>query len=220
MVVAMVMLASVTFISFALSSIIIREIMAARLVLRSEPAISGANAGGEVGLYQLLRETGVIDTSGSMVETNVTYQVSTQLFDNAYAFSIPALGVINVALYDPTNPNNPDAGYGTVTVYNNPGSDPIKVEVYSWANLETPICPSGGATPAGGTYTCPSYGTLSESDDRYLIKIEPTGSHSASGIIQTTDESYQPKGVPADSPELKITGQNGDVRRRIEIKLQ
>ena len=45
LVISIVMLGTLTFISFGLSTVILREIQASRLILTSEPAFAGANAG-------------------------------------------------------------------------------------------------------------------------------------------------------------------------------
>lgn len=214
LVVAIVMLASVTFISFSISSIVIREIGSARLILKTEPAISAANAGGEVGLYQLLRETGVISPSGNLGQSSVSYQVTTKLYDNPYVFSIPAGGQADIALYDPTNFNNTAADYGSVTITNNFSSHPLNYTISSWSDLAAAIC-SGNIGSGQTAPVCP----LGNPDDRYIITLVPTGNAAASGQITATNNAGQAKGVPADFPSLSVTGVNGDVQRKIQINL-
>src|SRR3989344_4131661 len=84
LIMALVMLAVTTFISFSLSVVVVREIKGARLILQTEPAISGANAGGEGGLYQYTRQTGFTTLSGSLPQSGVDYEIKTELFDDPY----------------------------------------------------------------------------------------------------------------------------------------
>lgn len=216
LVISIVLLAAVTFISFSLSTIIIREVGAARLLLQSEPAISGAEAGVEVGIYQLFRETGTISGSGNLPGSGASYVITPDLYDNPYKFT-NATSTLQVALYDPTNPDNQAAGYGTVKVTNSAGSNPIKADVFSYADLKVPVC-SSPSIPAGNSYTCPASGTLQSADDRYLVQISVTAG-TASGEVDTTDDAGGPKGVPTAFPEIEVTGQSGNVKRRLDVNL-
>lgn len=214
--VSIVLLASVTFISFSLTTVIIREVGAARLLVRSEPAIASADSGVEIGMYQLFRESGAISQSGSLPGSGATYVITPDLYDNPYVFT-NATSTFQVALYDPTNPDNQAAGYGTVKVTNAAGSNPIKVDVFSYGDLVIPVC-SSPSIPAGNSYTCPASGTLQSADDRYLVRTQVTAG-TASGEIDTTDDAGGPKGVPSAIPQLQVTGQSGNVQRRLDVKL-
>lgn len=217
LIISLVLLAVVTFISFALSTVILRELAAVRLILRAEPALSGANSGGEVGLYQLIRQAGPVTTSGSLVQSGATYSVTTDLFDDPYVFSIGENETLSVALYDPENFDNQNANFGYLTVTNNPGSEsqPLRVEVYSFSDLTTTIC----SYNVGAGQTSPTCG-LNSADDRYFITLVPNGGQEATGIISVRDNNNQPKGVPADSPTLDILGTSGPVQRKIQINLR
>lgn len=222
LVISIILLASVTFISFALSTLILREIGAARLILRTEPAISGANAGGEVAIYRLFRESGnVAATGGTLSQSGAVYDIVADLYDNPYLFSIPPNKTISVGLYDPENPNNQVTGYGSVTITNNAGGSTIRISLVSWSDPGTELCGltiSAGAAP----YTCPS---LSSLDDRYLLTIENIPgcpACNATGQVRALDDGTppQPKGVPSDSPTLQVTGTSGEVERKIEINIE
>lgn len=217
LVVAIVMLASVTFISFLLSSIILREIFGARLIIRTEPAISGANAGGEIGLYQLLRTTGSITSGGSLQQSGTNYQVTADFYDDPYPFAVTSGNKGQITLYDPADPSNSAANYGSVTIINNssPTSNPFKVEIYSFADLTVKICGTPVTVGVSQSFSC---NTLNSSDDRYLLVISPTGNNNVSGQVTTTDNNGIPKGVPSNNPELEVTGINGNVQRKIRIK--
>ncbi len=213
--VAIIMLAAVTFVSFALSAIVLRELVAARLLLRSEPAISGANAGGEIGTYQLLRETGSLTASGNLVQSGARYSVSPDLFDYPYLFTIPSGGEGRIALFDPVDPMSPAANYGSVTMINDPPgtSVTLRVEIFSFGNDTTPVCTF---TLAPGQ-TSPTCSLNSFGDDRYGIIIRPATTGAASGQILTTDNAGADKGVPSIAPKLEVTGSNGQVERTIRI---
>jgi Tfp pilus assembly protein PilX len=208
LVIALVMLASVTFISFSLSTIILREIAAAQLILKTEPAINAADAGGEVGLYQVLRQTGNTVTTGTLAQSGASYQVVENLYANPYTVVIAAGQGSQVALYDPTNPNNLNANYSRVTVT---VDHPSTVTIYSLGDLSNPIC--GTPVNDSGTFTCNPL-TPQNGDGRYFIVINPTGNQAVN--VQVT---ALPNGVPAVSPNLNVTGNNGSVQRKIQIDL-
>jgi hypothetical protein len=218
LIVSVVLLASVTFISFSISTMLLREITATRLILQSEPAISGANSGGELALFRLLRGAGSVGSSGSLPQSGANYQVEPQLYDNPYIFTVAADHTASAGLYDAENPNNKAADYGSFTITNyGPGvSKPIKIRVVSWGEPDTEICSQN--LGIGQSFTCSG---LNRPDDRYLITIENTShSGSASGEIRAFDDAGQAKGVPSDSPGMKVTGQSGTVIRKIQINLQ
>ena len=214
--VSMVILASTTFISFALSSIIIREIRNAQIILRTEPAISGASSGGEIGIFRLVREVGGTSTSGTTPQSGASFSVVSDLYDLPYLFSTSGGEALQIGLYDAERPNNQNANYGTVTIINDAGSDTISVQVYSWGDLETAVW-SSSISP-GSSGTSPS---LNSVDDRYLVVIDPvSGNGSASGQARATDNGGASKGVPSPAPGIDVTGSNGNIQRKIEIDFQ
>lgn len=213
LVVAIVLLAAITFISFSISTIVIREIVAARLTLKSEPAISAANSGGEVGLYRLFRETGGVAVSGSLAQSGVTFQVTPDLYDDFYAFTAPAGQETRVLLYDAENINNPAADFGSAAIQMDPGSGIATYRITDWTNVETTLY--SGTLGAGGTTGELS---LNSSDDRYIIYIL-AGSAVVSGKVTATNTAGAPRGIPSDNPKLNVKGTNGPVQRRIEITL-
>lgn len=218
LVISIVLLASVTFITFALSTLLLREIGATRLILLTEPALSGANAGGEVGLFRLFREVGSVGTSGQLQQSGASYEIVPDLYDDPYLFTVAPQATITVGLYDAENPANKATGYGSVTIINNNilTSRPINVTIVSWADPSTILC--GFNLGVGQSQTCSA---LNSMDDRYLITITNTAnSGNATGQIQAFDESGQPKGVPSASPDLQVTGRSGQVQRKIEIILE
>lgn len=231
LVISVVLLAAVTFVSFSLSALIIREIVAARLVLKSEPALSAANSGGEVGLYRLQRGAGALDEANvSLEQSPATYDLASDLYDNPYL-----LTSVNVAcgattefwipLYDPANWENKSANYGSVTV-SNAGQCPIEFRVFSWSDTDNNVCPSVNMGVGGPSRTCSSLSgvlTVGGIDDRYILAILPGGSLGQNVQVSITameNDLVTSRGVPSETPILRITGKSGEVQRKIQIEIR
>lgn len=212
LVVAVVLLAAVTFVSFSISTVIVREIGSARLVLRTEPAISGANSGGEIGLFRLLRETGGSSASGSTPQSGASYQVTSNLYDDPYEFSITDGAKIRIGLFDAETTTKQTNNYQSVMVTST-ANNPFKVAVYSWNDTKNSYC-AKQTISQNGQYSC----GLNAVDDRYIIEIEPSGNNAAGQISATRDNGS--RGVPSDSPEMDVLGQSGNVQRKIKIDLE
>ncbi len=218
LIMAIVMLAVTTFISFSISVIVVREIKGARLVLQTEPAISGANDGGEIGLYQYTRETGFTTLTGSLPQSGVDYEITTQLFDDPYVISASTVHPTRVSLYDPVDPDNQVADYGSVTVKNTGSTNPLKFTVYSWSDPTNPVCPESPAISNGSSRTCLN---LTAADDRYVVDIDTTsGAGTIRAEITATSNSGVSKGIPTASPVIEVIGKHLEVQRKIEINLQ
>ncbi len=211
LIISIVLLAAVTFISFSISTIAIREIGVSRLILRTEPAFAGANSGGEVGLYKLLRETGGTTGSGSLSLSGASYVLTSKLYDNDPSpFAITTGEVFNIALYNPENTSDKSQFYESFVVTNT-GQNAFRVSVVSWSTPKTEFCrqtvPPGQSTP-----TCT---LVFAGDGRYLISIDPSG-QAAAGTLSAL-HSDGSRGVPATTPTLDVTGTSGSVERRIKI---
>lgn len=217
LVLSLVLLASVTLISFALSALILREIQGARLTLRTEPAISAANSGGEIGLYRFFRQVGgATPPSGSLPQSQATFSVIEDLYDDPYVFGTNAAsgGQAVVALFDASNLNNAAANYGEVTIFNDSASSIISYEVFSWSDPVNAVCQ--GTIGSSSSAIC---GSLSHpTDDRYLVVIQVTsGPLNITGRVRAKDNFLNPRGIPSDEPRLNSTGRNAEVQRKIEI---
>lgn len=220
LVVAMVMLASVMFISFAISSIIIREIGVARVILSSEPAISGASSGSEVALYRLFREQSGTAATGQLPQSGAGYQVVPDLYDDFYAFSATNGEEIKVGLYDAENPNNkqPSPLYAAVSIINGPGNAQVQYRVNSWSYPDSGQAICTGSVSANSTsLQCP---LSSGSDNRFVIFLQPVGGGSATGRVVAYGQNGQVVGIPTDSQNLVVTGTAGTASRRIEVRIQ
>ena len=217
LVIAMVMLAAVTFISFALSTIIIREIVVARLILTTEPAITGASSGGEGGLFQLFRELPANSATVALPQSGAGYQVTSDLYDNSYLFSITGGAEAKVGLYDAQQPNNkqPNPRYASVKVTNNPGSSLLQYQVATWSQPDSFICV--GSVSAGSTSA--ACALSSTSDNRFVIFIQPLGGSDAAGSVVAYDSQNQIIGIPSETQSLVVTGTSGGAQRKIEIKV-
>ena len=211
--IAIIMLASVMFISLSLSSVVLREIGATRQVLQTEPAITGSDAGGEVGLYAVLRQTGLFSEQRTLPQSGVSYDFQTDQFDSPYVFTIPAGSLLEVRLYEPEDPANAALDYGTLAI--NGLSGTVNITVYSYGDIFNAMACSGSAG-SGTPFSCP----LSSADDRYLVVVDPSNDFAAlTGQMDTTNAGGQAKGVPAISPTIVVTGTLNDVQRKIEVNL-
>ena len=213
--ISLIMLASVMFISLSLSSVVLREIGATRQVLRTEPAITGSDAGGEVGLYAVLRQTGQFEEQRTLPKSGVAYDFQTDLHDYPFPFTIAVGEFLEVGLYDPEDGTNLAADYGSVTIRN--VNRAAVVEVFN-AEFNLPAVCSGSVSP-GGSYTCSALTAYFNGDDRFKVIVRPSGGLAMEGEIVATDNSGQAKGVPTGDATIIVTGSLNDVQRKIEVNL-
>lgn len=231
LVISIVMLAAVTFVSFSLSALILRGIVGARLLLKSEPALSAANSGGEVGLYRFQRAQGSLDISqGTLSQSTATYDLASDLYDDPYLLTSDAVSCGDttafwIPLFDPANWQNTAANYGSVTI-NNTGQCPFRFRVFSFGNSEIILCNTATVGVGSGQKTCNNLSgvaTQEGSDDRYILEITPNGSASqifGATITAKTNDLVTSRGVPSDSPTLRVIGKSGEVQRKIEIEIK
>jgi len=220
LVIAMVMLAAVTFISFALSTIIIREIGVARVILQSEPAISGASSGGEVGLFRLFRELAGTAATGQLPGSGAGYAVETDLYDDYYNFSAVAGAEVKVGLYDAEQPDNkhPNPAYSAVTITNGPGNALLQFRVNTWTKPDAVDAICTGSVSANSTsFQCT---LMTGTDSRFVIFLQPSGGGNANGRVTAYGTAGQVIGIPSDNQNLIVTGTAGAASRHIEIKVQ
>lgn len=217
LILGLVLLAAITLVSFSLSVIIIREIRTARILSKTEPAIAGANAGGEIGLYRMQRNiAGGIGATGSMQQSQTNYTIVPNLYINDYPFSIITGQHLTVGLYDAEDFANQNLPYRSITVINANGG-PVKVDFFPWADSTNIICSPN--VPSGQSTTC----NLAPPDYRYVVSINKDSSGTTSGIIRAysgSGGSGSQIGIPSDTPIIESTGITGEVRRKIQIKLK
>ena len=218
LVISMIMLGTVTFISFSLATVALREIKTARLILASEPAISGANAGSEVGLYKFIRSFGNVGVANPpLPQSGASYTVVSDLYDDPFLFTVAAGKTINVGLYDAEQINNQTSRpYGSVQISLTSGGS-VKVTVYSWSTPGSPVagCNNRTVTSGNSPLTCTP---LNGADKRYVVSITDNGGSGASGNVKGFAGDGSPQGVPSDAPVLDITSTSGKTERKIHIK--
>jgi len=217
-IIAIVLLATISFVSFSLSSVILREIRAARLVQNSEPALASANSGGEVSLYRLQRNIGGISVSGvAMQSSGATFDVVPDLTDTQFPFTATANDAF-VSIYNPDSLTTADTGARSVRVTNN-GPRHADIWVRPWSNSETVRCFFNNVNP-GDSRTCNLLGP----DYRYQIHIQRTGGggQNALGFVEAftgPDATGSALGIPSASPVLDVTGRHSEVQRKIRVNL-
>lgn len=226
LVISIVLLAAVTFVSFSLSTLIIREITGARLLLKSEPALSAANAGGEVGLYRLQRGQGSLNiTDSPLSQSPATYRVDPDLYDDPYLFSFSCADTSKefwIPLYDPSNWENKNADYGRVTITMTSDTCQLRVRVFTWTQAGTDIATATMNSGTNPIFTCNAL-NAPVGDDRYIISIQPQGPGTGlvtGAISAVANDLVTAKGIPSANPTLEVTGKSGEVERRLQIDLE
>ena len=213
LVVSLIILASVTFISFVLSSIIIREIIAARLLTQTEPAISAAEGGAEITAYTYMRSLGDPPSNCPAMQNGGQCQVSPNLYDNPLRITDPS-PVVSAGLYDANNPNNQTLAYRSVKVENFPSAGPVAVTVVSFADPGTPLC--SDTVQPNDFMIC----NLPGPDFRTLITMDWGTGGTDRGKITAFDQNNaqgSSVGIPSAQPSFDITGSLGQVQRKIRI---
>ena len=218
--IAIVILSSVLFITFSLSSVILREIGAARATLQTEPAISGSDAGSEVGIYAVVRNTGAFTGTQTLAQSGVEYEYETDHFRSPFYFSIDVGQIRRFQIYNPNDPFpvSPDNDFHSVTLSGVSATAQMLVYYSSEPPEEggLPFC-GGPVSSPSGSLTCILDNPLN-GDDRYWVEVIPLGGLAMTGALDTTDNAGQPKGMPAP-PVLDVTGTLGDVQRKIRVDL-
>lgn len=221
-VIAMILLAGVVFASFTMASIILRDVKSARVIQDSEPAITGAYAGGETALFSLQRDIANLRVSDVSVSAGGTvYDVIPDLTDDPFSYVVTGAQDVYVNFYNPEDPEIQDTGIRSFTITNDTGSRRVDVEVVSWGNPQAILCSFTDITDTepSNTRTCSN---LSGPDYRYQLTIRASGggAGTAAGTIRAFDASGAPVGIPSATPTFDVSGTLGDAQRRIRINLR
>lgn len=223
LILAVVILASVSVISFSLGGLVLREISSSRQLAQSEPVIISAEAGGESALFFRIRKLSAYSqicpaASQQTLSSGAQFAVCSDLYDNPYIFATSFDKVEVVVLDKPEDPGNPAADYGSVTITATSGTAVLlKAEAF---DLNSPSAP-----PLTATIGVPGSGTLSlDPAKSYALFLYPCGSPpcssgNVSGSITGTASDGSPKGIPSKSPTIESTGSRGELIRKLEIFL-
>lgn len=216
-VIAIVLLATIGFISFSLSTVVLRSIRFSRVLQNSEIALAGANSGSEVSLFRFQRNIGNIAVVNSPLQSGASYDVlpnlSTLVYTQAIAQGQPAY----INLYDPENINSTAPGFGSVRI-TNLGPNNVDADVYPWSNAGVNTC-SFSNIGSGSSRTCPAAGSLPPDRYQIYVRMHSQGNQSATVEIRAFDSAGEPKGIPTKTPTIDVVGKISDVKRRIRVDL-
>ncbi|MBI4053806.1 MAG: hypothetical protein HY397_00575 [Candidatus Doudnabacteria bacterium] len=224
---AVMVLAAVTAITFALSTLTLKEIRASRQLAQSEPAILSAEAGAETALFFRIRE---LTTYNNVCPTLVTqvlpsgssnFSFCNQLYDNPYIFATDSANNEVVLLFDPLNPANPSAGYGSITVNATSSTafvPSIQLRIYDLDLAASPdVCSSN---PICTTVAIPGSAAVPLNPSKsYAIFLIPTSPGTAGGVIQGFDGSGGSLGIPSKNPKVSSTGAKANLLRKLQVIL-
>ena len=221
-IIAIVLLATISFVSFSLSTVILREIGAARLLQNSEPALAGANSGAEVGLYQYNRGQIQSSIQGNLSAAGASYDVDLDLTDDVFNFSVSDQTPMTVSFFNPSDPNDTDPGVRSIAVTNN-GPRYVDITIRSWSDPSASINCDYTSVPAGQTRTC---GILIGPDYRYEVEIQRGsgggGGPTAAGQIEGRtglNGAGDPVPIVSNTPVFDVTGKLSDIQRRLRVNI-
>lgn len=217
MLLAILILASLSVMVFSLASIVINEIRTSGDLIRTEPNIVAAQAATEHGLYLAMRGLGSLNAC-SPVPTPVVFSngvsVSTcadYYYPNPYDFNLGAGSRQDFYLYDPINQSN-NPGYTGVSATLTSGYGGT---VYL-CNFDITDCVAG---PHVATYSLSpltpnwSYNALDPALKYQLIIV-----NSASGLTSYR-ASGTPLGLPSGVTTIKATASSGGLTRKLQTTL-
>ena len=218
-IVAIILLATISFISFSLSTLILRGIQFARVLQNSGLALSGAYSGGEISVFRFQRNSGGIAVTNSPLANGTLFDVYPNLTTLSYSAGASNPNPTVVNLYDADNIAATDAGYRAVSI-TNLGPNNVDIDVYSWSDSSTPVVGCSYSNIGNNTTrTCSVLGA-----DRYQVVVRmqsASGGQTATvNVAGFADSSASvPKGVPSQTPTIEVVGKMSDVQRRIRVNL-
>jgi len=245
-IVAVMVLAIVVIITFAIGTLAIREIRNSRLQINSEPAITAASGGGETVLFFRGRELDDYNEPCPDDVVSGNYGVGAPYASSFEACTIyyGEETITSVAgdeksflLNNPIDLSDPKAGYNSIDVEITQaiGTNTFTVHSYDLSQLGDPTaCPLIINRAATGTQTIPSL----SANASYAMFIYPcaspglppacggsaapscsTGSITAilDGTANTDDGNFS--GVPLENPIIESTGERQGQLRKLQIEL-
>ena len=216
---AILILAAISIVALSFSSIAKDELQSSGDSLRSEPAISGAEAGTEDALFEDIRgfgsslATNCSSPSQSTLSNGVLIQSCTNYYyPNPYAFTLAPFVPQQFYLYNPASQSSP-SGYTSVslTMNNSDTGGLVLIDLCSWSNnncSQFPDLVGNYPLSAGQTWT----ETLDPSQ-KYIL-IAKNQNSSVSLVAQST-----PFALVSSVTTVLTSGTNGSVTRKIEATI-
>jgi len=228
LVTAVMVLASVSAISFAVSIFSLRELRASRQQAYSEPAIVSAEAGAETTLFFRMRKlasfnTNCPDSSSALLPSGQSgFSSCNQFYDDPYIFGTHHDSNEMVILNDPSNPSSMSAGYQRMMVTATSSVNSInlmRLDIYDMDDPASgPLFPQPTVTVGGATVNV----NLNPAKSYAVILVPlPTGvPGSVSGYIRGMNASGLVMGIPSKSPTISSTGSRQGLLRKLEVLLK
>lgn len=199
--VSVLILSGMAVITAAVAFFAIQEIRASRAILYTEPAISAAQGGGELGLWQIKRNK-TLSTCGTTPETPVVGNAKVEVctsYDEV-TFDMQANVDFKFYLYNPESATNSELlDYFTSLYITNRTSTTLTVEIRR-IDSTTPI--STGTVAVNQTRTFNNISAISGQEGRLEVTLKPT---SAGTVVADTN-----RGIPGfpivDSSACIATG--------------
>lgn len=217
---SIMVLASIIAIVLSFGSIALNEVKTSGELVKTEPALTSAEAGAELGLFQSIRGIGGISTNcNSPTISTFSNGASLSSCENYYLPNPNNLNLLSGAeqdyyIYNPTNQSQNSApGYQSVSIYMNSGSS-ATIDLCTWNDANCTGAPdvSSAVINNGGTWSS----ALNSSSKYQLIILN--SSQPASFIINDTNSNNN-VGLPSGTTLIQTSGSNGDVTRKIETNL-
>lgn len=226
---SLLVMAAILTIVLATSTIVFNEIKTSYDLTKSQPAITGAEAGVENAFYYIMRGyRGVRDCYQDPPADPVTLGNGVQLtscaspyYPNPYTFNLPAgQNQRDIYLYNPRTPEqDTDIGYNGFTARLNSGASVtvFKCEYTSPCTLSNII----GTLPDQTTGARRLSFEL-DPRQRWHIMISNNSTDTAANVtvLATTDPGItNPLGIPTETTVIITTGSIGGVKRTIQSTL-
>jgi Tfp pilus assembly protein PilX len=177
---AILVMASLTLITLAVGAFVIQESRASRAVALSEPTIAAADSGGEQGLWAIKRAA-TISTCPSQSSQNLGAGTLINLcksYDTAVV-SVKAGVPLPIYLYDPNNINGDvdlsGYPYSSITVGYSGGTSLVTVNVTRLDGNTTGINPSSSSVSPGGVSTINISPVAAGSEGRLQVVLSSIG---------------------------------------------
>lgn len=217
---SIMVLASIIAVVLSFGTIALNEVKTSGELIKTEPALTSAEAGAELGLFESIRGVGGISSNcSSPTVSTFSNGVSLSSCENYYLpnpnnLSMLANSEQDYYLYNPTNQSpNSAPGYQSISIYMGSGSS-ATIDLCTWTDGNCTGAPdvSSAVINNGGTWSS----NLNPSFKYQLIIFN--GSQPASFIISDTNTNNN-VGLPSGTTLIQTSGSNGDVTRKVETSL-
>ena len=214
---AVLILAAITAIVFTAAAIAVNQVRVGGDLIKSEPAITAAEAGTEDLLYYAVRGVGSYSTNcaAPTVSTILSITVNSCLnpyLADPYQFSLASNGEKDFYLYNAVTQGGAP-GYTNISVTLTSGIS-ATVDICSWTSTTCIGSPDVATLNLSTGQTQSAVLNASASIGYQVIFLNNVGSTGDTFTVTTT-----PNGMPSGTATLEVTGANNGVTRKIQTIL-